>query len=66
MMNTSLREAVLRLLPRVQTPAQYIGGELNSVVKDHRQRPRQALPRLPRHLHARHQPSRLAGAVHAS
>ena len=24
-------------LPRVQTPAQYIGGELNSVVKDHRQ-----------------------------
>jgi radical SAM family uncharacterized protein len=25
------------LLPRVQTPAQYIGGELNSVVKDHRQ-----------------------------
>ena len=24
-------------LPRVQMPAQYIGGELNSVVKDHRQ-----------------------------
>jgi len=24
------------LLPRVQTPAQYIGGEWNSVVKDHR------------------------------
>src|ERR1700739_1089027 len=36
MMNTSLREAIDRLLPRVQTPAQYIGGELNSVVKDHR------------------------------
>jgi radical SAM family uncharacterized protein len=34
---TSLKEAVFRLLPRVQTPAQYIGGELNAVVKDHRQ-----------------------------
>lgn len=32
-----LRTAVDRLLPRVQMPAQYIGGELNSVVKDHRQ-----------------------------
>src|SRR5436853_5465492 len=36
MLNTSLKEAVARLLPRVQMPAQYIGGELNSVVKDHR------------------------------
>ena len=27
----------MRVLPRVKTPAQYIGGELNSVVKDHRQ-----------------------------
>jgi radical SAM family uncharacterized protein len=36
MVNTSLKEAVARLLPRVQTPAQYIGGELHSVVKDHR------------------------------
>src|SRR5436305_5945838 len=36
MVNTSLREAVERLLPRVQTPAQYLGGELNSVVKDRR------------------------------
>ena len=36
-MNAALKEAVSRLLPRVQTPAQYIGGELNSVVKDHRQ-----------------------------
>src|SRR5262245_47156678 len=33
----ALRQAVERLLPRVQMPAQYIGGELNSVVKDHRQ-----------------------------
>src|SRR5438552_13758274 len=37
MINTSLKQAVHRLLPRVQMPAQYIGGELNSVVKDHRQ-----------------------------
>src|SRR3954465_11432112 len=36
-MKNSLREEVDRLLPRVQMPAQYIGGELNSVVKDHRQ-----------------------------
>ena len=37
MFNTALKEAVSRLLPRVTTPAQYIGGELNSVVKDHHQ-----------------------------
>src|SRR5580765_236919 len=36
MLNTALKDAVLRLLPRVQTPAQYLGGELNAVVKDHR------------------------------
>ena len=37
MVNTTLKEAVHRILRRVQTPGQYIGGELNSVVKDHRQ-----------------------------
>jgi len=36
MVNRELKEAVGRLLPRVQTPAQYTGGELHSVVKDHR------------------------------
>ncbi len=36
MVNTALKETLMRLLPRVQTPAQYMGGELNSVVKDHR------------------------------
>jgi radical SAM family uncharacterized protein len=36
-MNTALKNAVARLAPRVQMPAQYLGGELNSVVKDHRQ-----------------------------
>src|SRR5271167_4437260 len=35
-MNTALKDTVFRFLPRVQTPAQYTGGELNSVVKDHR------------------------------
>ncbi len=34
MRNTSLKDAVMRILPRVQTPAQYLGGELNSIVKD--------------------------------
>jgi radical SAM family uncharacterized protein len=37
MINTALQQAVLALLPRVQTPAQYAGGEFNAVVKDHRQ-----------------------------
>jgi radical SAM family uncharacterized protein len=36
MLNAALKETLMRLLPRVQTPAQYMGGELNSVVKDHR------------------------------
>jgi radical SAM family uncharacterized protein len=36
MLNTALKEAIFRVLPRVQTPAQYSGGEVNSVVKDHR------------------------------
>jgi radical SAM family uncharacterized protein len=37
MLNTALRDAIHRLLRRVQMPGQYVGGELNSVVKDHRQ-----------------------------
>lgn len=37
MLNESLRNYVLgRILPRIKTPAQYIGGELNMVRKDHR------------------------------
>jgi radical SAM family uncharacterized protein len=35
-MNTALKEAVFRILPRVTTPAQYIGGELHAVAKNHR------------------------------
>jgi radical SAM family uncharacterized protein len=35
--NATLKQFVVgRLLPRVQTPAQYVGGEWNAVVKDHR------------------------------
>jgi radical SAM family uncharacterized protein len=37
MLNAALKDAVFRLLPGVATPAQYIGGELNSVVKDRSQ-----------------------------
>src|SRR5579863_9411953 len=36
MLNTTFRDTIMRLLPSVQTPGQYMGGELNSVVKDHR------------------------------
>jgi radical SAM family uncharacterized protein len=36
MLNQPLKDVVVsRLLPRVQTPGQYIGGELNAVRKDH-------------------------------
>lgn len=37
MVNVALRNEIHRHLPRVLTPAQYAGGEVNSVVKDHRQ-----------------------------
>jgi radical SAM family uncharacterized protein len=37
MLNRALKdEIVSRILPRIRTPAQYVGGELNSVVQDHR------------------------------
>ncbi len=37
MLNAQLKDRIVRyVLPKVQTPAQYIGGELNVVVKDHR------------------------------
>src|SRR2546421_7390459 len=35
-MGKALKDEVLQILSRVQMPAQYLGGELNSVVKDHR------------------------------
>ncbi|MBX9677397.1 MAG: TIGR03960 family B12-binding radical SAM protein [Gemmataceae bacterium] len=36
MLNRALKDAVGRFVQRVQTPAQYLGGELNAVVKNHR------------------------------
>jgi radical SAM family uncharacterized protein len=35
MLNTALKNEVLRRLPKVTTPAQYMGGEVNSTPKDH-------------------------------
>ena len=36
MLNHDLKDAIIsRILPTVRTPAQYVGGELNSIVKDH-------------------------------
>ncbi len=37
MVNQQLKDVIFRLLPQVSTPAQYMGGELNSVRKDHSQ-----------------------------
>ena len=38
MLNQALKQRIVgALLPQVQTPGQYLGGELNAVVKDHRQ-----------------------------
>ncbi len=37
MLNQELKDLVVsRILPKIQTPGQYVGGELNSVRKDHR------------------------------
>src|SRR3954449_6721571 len=37
MVNVELKRVVVsRILPNVKTPAQYLGGELNSLCKDHR------------------------------
>jgi radical SAM family uncharacterized protein len=38
MINQELKDFVVsRILPNVRTPAQYLGGELNSITKDHRE-----------------------------
>jgi radical SAM family uncharacterized protein len=36
MVNSALREEVERLLLKIQMPGQYVGGEVGSIVKDHR------------------------------
>ena len=64
MLNADLKDVVLsRILPNVKTPAQYLGGELNSTPKDHRERPGDGLPGLPRHLRAGDEPPRAPGAL---
>ena len=63
MLNAALKDAVFRVLPRVQTPAQYLGGELNAVRRT-TARSAASCAWLPGHLHAGHEPSRLAGALH--
>ncbi len=64
MLNQPLKDFVVdRLLPRVQTPAQYIGGEWNAVGQGPPPAARQALPRLSRRLLDRHEPPRAAGAL---
>ncbi len=35
MVDQQLKDVIFRLLPQVSTPAQYMGGELNSIRKDH-------------------------------
>src|SRR5215470_9094531 len=35
MFDSPLKNAVRRILPRVQKPAQYLGGEFGSVTRDH-------------------------------
>ncbi|MGF1580244.1 MAG: TIGR03960 family B12-binding radical SAM protein [Gemmataceae bacterium] len=37
MINAALKDTISRLVIQVKTPAQYMGGELNSTVKDHRE-----------------------------
>ena len=64
MSDPSLRDILVnRVLPRVQFPGQYIGGEWNSICKDHCVGPRPALPGVSRAVHDRHEPLRLAGAL---
>ena len=64
MLNAALKDFVTgRILPNIQTPAQYIGGELNSVVKDHRDGRGDGLPGLPRHLRPGDEPPRAPGAL---
>ncbi len=37
MLNQDLKDVVVsRILPTIRTPGQYVGGELNSIAKDHR------------------------------
>ena len=64
MLNHDLKDAVVsRILPNVRTPAQYVGGELNSIVKDHRTRAGNRLPGFSRHLRPGDEPPRAPGPL---
>ncbi len=66
MQNQALKDYLLsHVLPRVQMPAQYLGGELNMVRKDHREGRGKLCMCFPGHLHDRHEPSWLAGPLFA-
>ena len=66
MLNQDLKNQIVsRILPTVRTPAQYVGGELNSIVKDHTHRRGNRLPGVSRYLFARDEPPRPAGACTA-
>ena len=59
MLNQDLKNEVFsRVLPRVRTPAQYVGGELNSIVKDHSTARGTVVPRVSRHVLAGDEPPR--------
>ena len=64
MLNQELKDLVVsRILPSIRTPGQYVGGELNSVAKDHRTVAGNRLPGVPRHLRPGHEPPRAPGAL---
>ena len=64
MINQELKDAVVsRILPNIRTPGQYVGGELNSIVKDHRTACGTCLPGVSRHLCPGDEPSRAPGTV---
>ena len=64
MLNQALKDLVTaRILPNVQTPAQYLGGELHSVPQGPSNLPGERLHRLPRHLRDGDEPPRPPGAL---
>ena len=57
MIDQNLKDQIEKIvLPLVQSPGQYIGGEWNAVAKDHSGGSRHALPGVSRRLFHRHEP----------
>ena len=64
MLNQELKDAVVsRILPNIRTPGQYVGGELNSVAKDHRDVRGTVCLAFPDTYALGHEPPRASGAV---